>query len=183
MKYTIIILISILFISCYRNDKDPVSVNVTILRTYDTIFHNGYRYRDTGVTIHYADINISIKNIMNKPISYWRMNCSYDESLLVNTHYFKIDGWGCDRNFPVKINLASGASENLEASLHHIYQKPLPAPWNFHLDFEDSFKIGFIYIDSTVCSNDFFDFIRCIDDKSTWKIVWSNPNEISKQIK
>jgi hypothetical protein len=86
-------------VSC-KNDKPKnvheIVVQAKLLRSYDTL--------NINTTLHRAfDVEISLINKSNKPVSFWMMTCSWNENFLINNDYIRFIGWSCDKNYGFKV--------------------------------------------------------------------------------
>jgi hypothetical protein len=170
MRYFIYIFILVFSISCIniKNKENPnITVNATLIRTYDTICN----YKpDTKQTTF--DINISIKNNSNKPISFWIMTCSWMKNFIVNNDYIGINWVDCDSNFPKVRQLKP--NDNIVFKTSCIKYNTTTNP-NIKTT-----KFGFIFIEKNKCQ-EMHDFDEIIGDKSQHEIIiWSNPLYLNK---
>jgi hypothetical protein len=95
------------------------------------------------------------------------MNCSWEESFIINNDYLNFNGEECDRNYTKTCHLNPNDSlifitsvRKFDASRYRVVETS---------------KFGFIFIDSTRCAGP-RDYLNIIGDKSKHdKIIWSNP--------
>jgi hypothetical protein len=134
-------------------------INAKLLRSldtmsyFDTLKHKGY------------DIQLSIANKSDKPITIWTMTCSWDENFIINNDYIRILPWECKGNFPKSFHVKPHDSLTRKLTVINI-------GWT-HYSIISTTRFGFIFIDSLVCQNN-EDFISIIGDKSKQQIIWSN---------
>lgn len=160
MKQILVLLISLIFISCKnKSENADIIVNAIVIRSYDTIFENNNSKK-------MYDIKLSILNKSEKPITFWIMNCSWQDNFIINTNLWSFFNNGCDKNFPITKTIKPSDSLCYKATI--IQNDDFP-PIIY------TTKFGFIYIDSLELKK-YSDFYKFIEDKSKHnKIFWSNP--------
>lgn len=165
MRIFLYILILVLIISC-TNDRPKIEpqivVEANVLRNYDTLTTS------LDSTLFKAfDVKLSIINKSEDSVSFWVMNCSWDENFKINNDYIRFVGRGCDSNFPVLKHLKAKDRIELKATL-------IKYDFTMYQSIKTT-KFGFIFIDTTNCKEP-GDFDNIIGDKSKQdKIIWSNP--------
>jgi hypothetical protein len=164
MRYILFLLIVFLASSCNNlnktRDSIDVSVEARVIRSFDTLL-----YSDTLV-YHGFDVNLSIINRSQKPISFWVMTCSWDENILINNDYIRLLLWACDHNFPT--------IKQIEKNDSLIYVAPVIRLKSSQYTTTET-RFGFILIDTIACKT-LEDYLTIIGDKSKQnRIIWSNP--------
>ena len=158
-------------ISCGNSktvNESNISVNVAMIRSYDTIVHN----RESQKAF---DVRLSIINRSLHPISFWMMTCSWEESFIINNDYTWFLGHGCDANVPWPHQINAGDSLIKNSAI--IQEIGTPNQTIATTIF------GLIYIDSSNCQS-YRQFRDIIGDKSKWdRIIWSNPLYLRDKIK
>jgi hypothetical protein len=157
-KLFIYLLVIPIFVSCEKN-KSEFTVRAKVLRTFDSTFFDGSKYRINT-------IDLSIKNISKESISFWMMNCSWTDNWVLNTDNYYFLSIGCDKNYPVKVNIKPNDS---------VVYHSLITRQNIRFIDTDTIRFGLIYIDTIKCKT-YIDYIKVLGDRSKQdKINWSNP--------
>ena len=122
------------------------------------------------------DISLEIKNTSDKAIKIWLMTCSWEDNFIVNNNYIFIRGHECDNNFPTLVEFKPGESKVFTNTL----VKPIKFDYTcencIYVPHVETTKIGVKIIDYiSVHSLNVINYISAMEDKSKWKIVWSNP--------
>ena len=165
MKLTLIILILFISFSCIS--KAPVInpqiiLNARLIRSFDTLFKD----RDS-ISRKTYEIQLSIINNSSGPVSFWMMNCSWEDNILINNDYMFYRFQKCTRNFPELFRLRVNDTIFRKATISNFYPT---------LSFlVPSTRFGLIYFDSAKIKHD-RDLLNFLRDKYYLdKIFWSNP--------
>ena len=165
MKLTLFTLILFISFSCIS--KAPVInpqiiLNARLIRSYDTLFKD-----QDSIKRKTYDIQLSIINNSSGPISFWMMNCSWEDNILINNDYMSFRSQSCTRNFPELFILKVNDTIFRKVTISNFYPT---------LSFlVPSTRFGLIYFDSTKIKHD-RDFLNLLRDKYYHdKIFWSNP--------
>lgn len=160
MKSAFFIIISLLLLSCCRQgervDGPPISVQVNIIRKYDTIY-------DDTIKRLTNDLRISIINISSKPVSFWIMSCGFLDNFILSKSKYEVKGYECLSTAPIIKHLDPKDSI---AYYTRVYVRQF-----YEFKNNDDLKVGFIYLDATKCNNGYYD---CKGDLTKWTIIWSN---------
>lgn len=175
---------------CYQSFSQgsplPINLNIKIERTYaikdkkeryaQTIHENGYVVNSDSVGQTYYDINLDIKNTSSKPISIWLMSCSYWNNFLINNNYMTIETNGCDKNFPKLTKFTPGEIKKYKFTLAKSIEFDYPCEHCIYGAQVETTKLGLIIIDDLFESKTrISEYGVLMEDKSKWRIVWSNP--------
>jgi hypothetical protein len=173
------------FVECYSQEASnlPLTIRIKVEREYiltksksyyqNAIWEQGLVINSDSVKQKYYDISISIKNTSNKPIGIWLMTCSWEENFIVSNNYIFIGGHECDSNYPSRVKLKSEESKIYHGRLLKSIKFDYPGS-NFFGQQAETTKLGLIIV-GDIFKNDKLDYDMEMEDKSKWKIVWSNP--------
>jgi hypothetical protein len=172
MRLFYIVLLCTIIISCGNSEtvsnKSNINVNAVLLRSYDTIILNSESQK-------VFDVRLSIINKSLRPISFWMMTCSWEESFIINNDYTWFLGHDCIANVPLLHYINAGDSLIKNSAI--IQEIGTPNQTVVTTIF------GLIYIDSSYCQT-YRQFRDIIGDKSKWdRIIWSNPLYLRDEIK
>jgi hypothetical protein len=129
------------------------------------------------------DIEISIKNKDTVPIFIWLMTCSWMENFEINNSYIFWGMWSCLKNFPELVKITPNENRTYKTTLVKSIGFEHPeAGLNFGQQVETT-RLGLILIDDVYKPKlkpfdgftQFDGYDLAMQDKSCWKIVWSNP--------
>jgi hypothetical protein len=168
MKRFLYLMGLIIICSCTNpnNNYPRLVINAKLLRSFDTVSS-----RDTLKHQGY-NVQLSIANKSDKPITIWTMTCSWDENFIINNDYMTILPWDCDSNFPKEFHIKPHDSLINKLTVIDI--------GGTRYSNISTTRFGFIFIDSTVCQNT-EDFVSIIGDKSKQQIIWSNELWFNRQ--
>jgi hypothetical protein len=185
MKIGILIIALILSATTTYSQTDsicPLTMSVKLEKTYQVKYQNTkllkkrYAYKGDSLSQTLYDIQISLNNISKKPVFFWLMSCSWWDNFLVNNNYISFEYLGCDSNFPDLIEIKPGETKTLSVtaskSLKFDYDKNL-GNWPQ----VPTTKLGLITIANLYepTQGNVFGYSLSMEDKSSWKIIWSNP--------
>jgi hypothetical protein len=132
------------------------------------------------------DIEVSIKNNSTRPVFIWLMTCSRMENFEINNDYIFENWHSCTRDFPELVKFDPKESRVYNITLRKSIKFDYPCRNCIHGPEVASTKLGLILIDDIYKPGlDFQKYLLAMEDKSLWKIVWSNPlflltkNEVS----
>ncbi|OYU79361.1 MAG: hypothetical protein CFE23_14425 [Flavobacterium sp. BFFFF1] len=122
-----------------------------------------------SVNVRYFDIKVNIVNTTSKAIYVWMYTCSWYDNFQINNNYILFSKFTCDHNYLKKEEIKAG--EKLEYSLTLMKSIKFDYPGNCRFGEQiKTTKLGFIVFDDIFSSNG----SSSMDDKSLWKIIWSN---------
>ena len=187
MKGFLIVALVICFYQSISQDSPlPITVSIKIERTYETkekkeryartIRENQYVVNSDYVRQTFYDINLEIKNTSSDSISIWLMKCSYWYNFLINNNYMTFEEPGCDGNYPIRVKFAPGENKEYKFTLARSIKFDYPCRYCVYGDQVETTKLGLIIIDDPFESKmHVLDYDLLMEDKSKWRIVWSNP--------
>ena len=123
---------------------------------------------------HFYDITLCIKNMSDSTVAFTLMTCSWADNFIVNNKYIDFVGRGCDNNFPATVKLKPGESRIYTTTLKKSMEFDYKGDGCTGFPRVETTKLGLIIIDDS-SSRTLFDYFIAMEDKSAWKIVWSNP--------
>ena len=136
---------------------------------------NGYIVNSDSVRQKYYDITLDVKNTSAMPIGIWLMRCPYQNNFLINNNYFFIKRPECDSNYPVPVKFQAGESKSYKMTLSKSIRFDYSCETCIYGPQVETTKLSLILID------DIFEnklkgphYILAMEDKSKWRIVWSN---------
>jgi hypothetical protein len=169
-------------------DSLPISVTIKVdseyVHTYSKkgkyikqlIRENDYVVKSDSVREFFYNVSLTIKNTSDTTISFSLMTCSWEDNFIVNNNYMYIQGQNCDSNYPDHVEFKPGESK--------VYRTTLIKSMgvNYHCKGCTGFariettKLGLIIYDDVFGrKRPFVNYFLAMQDKSAWKIVWSNP--------
>ncbi len=160
-----------------------IQVNKEYIKTYSKkvsyvqklIRQNGYVVKSDSIKEKYFDISLTIKNISDKTIQIWLMTCSWEDNFMVNNNYIYIRGHECNKNFPTLVEFKPRESKVYSNTLTKSMKFDYPCENCIYGPQVETTKLGLIIIDDIFNpSQGIFDYDIAMEDKSKWKIVWSN---------
>jgi hypothetical protein len=173
---------------CYgQNDSLFISVNIKVdseyVRTYskktkfikDLIRRKQYVVKTDSIKEKFFNITLTIKNTSDTTISISLMTCSWSDNFIVNNNYMRLLGEECDNNFPHTVEFKPGEFKVFPVTLVKSME------FDYHCDGCTGFpqvettKLGLILINNLFGRKPFENYFLAMEDKSKWKIVWSNP--------
>ncbi len=190
MKTTLATIAIIIFLSsnCFsQNDSTLlITVNIKVEKEYEltrgkeayatTARDYGYDITSDSVNQKYYDITVEIKNTSVKPIHIWLMTCSWEDNFIVNNNYMSIKMRPCDHNFPTPVEFKPGESKVYQTTLMKSIKFDYPCQNCIYGPQVETTKLGLIIIDDIFKNKlGMFGYDLCMEDKSKWRIVWSNP--------
>ncbi len=181
---TLLILVTLLggLSKCFAQcDSLPITITIKVDKEYtvtyskngsyikDVIRRHNYVVKSDSIKEKYFDLSLTIKNTSDKTIKIWLMTCSWEDNFIVNNNYIYIRGHECDSNFPTLVEFKPGESKRYTNTLTKSIKFDYPCQNCIYGPQVETTKLGLIIIDDSV------GYDRTIEDKSKWKIVWSNP--------
>ena len=100
------------------------------------------------------------------------MKCSWEDNFIINNNYIFIQGHPCDSNYPIRIKLNPGESKIYHGTLLKSIKFDYPGNNIFGRQVETT-RLGLIVV-GDILMDEKFDYDMEMEDKSKWKIVWSN---------
>jgi len=88
-------------------------------------------------------LKISLKNNMDSIVTFWMMNCSWDDNWVIDNSNLKFCFGVCDRNFPVKMTLKPKTSMVFYGVI-----QPIDTTIKV-----EKFKLGFVILEKNEFSN------------------------------
>jgi hypothetical protein len=184
MKRIIIAFLILGFSECFSQEASnlPLTIKVIVDREYILTRHKSYYQKDIqrqGLVVNsdsvkqkFYDVSIDIKSTSNKPISIWLMKCSWEDNFIINNNYIFIQRLPCDSNYPIRITLRPGESKIYRGTLLKSIKFDYPGQQLFGQQVETT-KFGLIVI-GDIFADEKIDYFLEMEDKSKWKMVWSN---------
>lgn len=185
-------LFSFIFFSIYgcvysQDVIDSLQIEIKVKNEY-TVTHEKsyyetiYRYENLdipkdSVTEKRFDIDLTIINTFSKSIFIWLMSCSWEENFLVNNNYIFIYGQDCPKNVPEIVEIKPGERKHYNTTLIKSIKFDYPCRGCIYGSQVETTKLGLIIVDDIFKPklDAFFDYDLAMEDKSIWKIIWSNP--------
>lgn len=172
-------------IDCYSQGDStcPLTMSIKLEKTYQIKFLNSeyyqklYAFKGDSLNQTMYDIQINLKNTSKKSVFIWLMTCSWLDNFLVNNNYIGIGGQACDSNFPNNVEIKPDEIKTFFTTI----SKSLKFDYDKHLgNFPQvqTTKLGLITISNLYernLLNGTFGYELAMEDKSCWKIIWSNP--------
>lgn len=187
-----ILVISIILLlgqnNCFAQcDSLPISVTVKVdseyVRTYSKkgkyfkrfIRKKGYVIESDSIKEFYYDVSLTIKNTSDTIIAISLMTCSWGENFIVNNMYMRIEGQECDSNFPTTVEFKPNESKVYALTLIKSMDLYYKCDGCTGFPQVETTKLGLIIIDDVFRRKPFENYFLSMEDKSKWKLVWSNP--------
>jgi hypothetical protein len=104
----------------------------------------------------------------------WLMSCSWEDNFLVNNNYIFIAGHDCTKNIPTIIEIKPRETKLYNTTLIKSIKFEYPCRNCIYGHQVESTKLGLIVI-SDITKREYIDYTLTMEDKSKWKIIWSNP--------
>ena len=168
-------------------DSLPIAITIKVDKEYivtyskngsyikDVIRRNNYVVKTDSIKEKYFDISLTIKNTSDKTIKIWLMTCSWEDNFIVNNNYIYIRGHECDSNFPALVEFKPGESKTYTNTLTKSIKFDYPCENCIYGQQVETTKLGLIIIDDIFnCTLGMLSYDNAMEDKSKWKIVWSN---------
>lgn len=185
------ILISSIFLfalcRCYaQSDSIPISITIKVdsqyVRTYskklkfvkELIRENNWVVKSNSVREEYYDICLTIKNTSDTIIAISLMTCSWSDNFIVNNNYMRLLGEECDSNFPSLVEFRPGESRSYRVTLIKSMKLNYKCDGCTGFPQVETTKLGLIIVDDIFRRNASNNYFLAMEDKSAWKIVWSN---------
>lgn len=166
---------------------NPIALKLELQKKYVVNLHKDdyiiggrndhFEVNGDSVTQKMFDVQLTIRNTSEKPVFIWLMSCSWEDNFLINNSYIYIKGHACDKNVPEIVELKPNESKSYTTTLiksikfdyapeHTVYGKQV-----------ETTKMGLIIVNDVNKEDlkSFLNYRLLMDDKSTWKIIWSNP--------
>ncbi|MBS1746926.1 MAG: hypothetical protein JST21_12215 [Bacteroidetes bacterium] len=126
------------------------------------------------------DIELSIQNNSSKNIYIWLMTCSWTDNFLINNNYVFFTGDDCDSNYPTELEIKSGQKKVYKTTLIKSIKFDYPPSNTVYSKQVETTKLGLIVINDIFKKSrsqivDFNKYRTLMNDKSKWKVIWSNP--------
>ncbi len=189
MRYIVIILLIFSVCSCQRTiqkDNDcKLKINFYLDRDYYVSYNRKLNYEPANDSVKEKrfDIRFSIFNNTDSLIKFWTMSSDWQRNFLINNSYitFLLPN-AINHNYPHQIKIKPHDSILIKTTLvrNIEYDNPCKGCVGCFADqgHVQTTKIGLIFIDSSCKSDEEYD--NCMNDKSRWKIVWSNSLNLRK---
>jgi len=168
-------------------DSLPIAITIKVDKEYivtyskngsyikDVIRRHKYVVKSDSIKEKYFDISLTIKNTSDKTINIWLMTCSWENNFIVNNDYIYIRGHECDSNFPTLVEFKSGESKTYTNTLTKSIKFDYPCVNCIYGPQVETTKLGLIIIDDIFNRTlDMLSYYKVMEDKSKWKMVWSN---------
>jgi hypothetical protein len=191
MKKIFLLLSSAVFFSASciatEDSTDAIKVEIKIIKEYelkspkrDYIYEirtNGYQVKTDSVKQKRYDIEVAIKNTSDKPVYIWLMTCSWFDNFQFNNNYMSIEESGCDHNKPRLVEIKPGGARIYETTLSRSIKFDYPCKYCVYGQQVETTKMGLIIINNIFRQKEegFLGYHLLMMDKSSWKIIWSNP--------
>ena len=185
------ILIGILQIKLYsQTTQIPLEVNIKLINEYEAklskekikwAYPRNFDFipGDSVIQKKY-DIEILIRNVSSEPIIIWLMSCSWTDNFIINNNYITFERWDCDKNIPEQIKINPNEIKSLNVTLKKDIKFDYPGNSVYGYGVETT-RVGLLLSQDMLHDNfDFIDYRLFMEDKSKWKIVWSNPLHLHK---
>ena len=185
LKASFIFILSISSV-CYlhaQNVSDSLIVEIKVKKEY-FVTHSKkfaeviYRYENLDITKDSVaekrfDIELTIKNASKSSMFIWLMPCSWEDNFFVNNNYIFIAGRDCDKNIPTIVEIKPDESKIYNTTLVKSIKFDYPCKNCIHGRQVEETKLGLILI-SDITKRDYINYTLSMEDKSKWKIIWSN---------
>jgi hypothetical protein len=189
MKILVITIILLFGLSkCFaQHDSLPISVTIKVDSEYvkayskkgkyikELIRENDWEVKSDSLKQQFFDISLSIKNTSDTIISIILMTCSWQDHFIANNNYMSILGTGCDHDDPADLKLNPGESKRFKITLAKsmkLSYRCKGCTGGFEVA---STKLGLKIVNDIFTGKLSVNYYLAIEDKSIWKIVWSNP--------
>ncbi len=185
LKVPFILLLSIIAASCLhaQNVSDSLLVEIKIKKEY-FITHSKkfaeaiYRYENLDITKDSVtekrfDLELTIKNTSKSSMFIWLMSCSWEDNFFVNNNYIFFAGHDCDKNIPTIVEIKPGGNKKYNTTLVKSIKFDYPCKNCIYGRQVEETKLGLILI-SDIAKQDYIDYTLSMEDRSKWKIIWSN---------
>ena len=185
LKASFIFILSISSV-CYlhaQNVSDSLIVEIKVKKEY-FVTHSKkfaeviYRYENLDITKDSVaekrfDIELTIKNASKSSMFIWLMSCSWEDNFFVNNNYIFIAGHDCDKNIPTIVEIKPDESKIYNTTLVKSIKFDYPCKNCIYGRQVEETKLGLILI-SDITKRDYINYTLSMEDKSKWKIIWSN---------
>jgi hypothetical protein len=161
----------------------PLQIDIKVKQEYSVThskdyYNHIYRSENLHITKDTVsekrfDIDLTIKNTLTKSIFIWLMSCSWEQNFLVNNNYVFIEGHACDKNIPTIVEIKPGESKLYNTTLIKSIKFDYPCKYCVYGPQVETTKLGLIVI-SDITKRDYIDYEVEMEDRSKWKIFWSN---------
>jgi hypothetical protein len=170
-----------------EDSTDAIKVEIKIVKEYELkspqrnyiyeIRRNGYQVLTDSVKQKRYDIEVAIKNTSDKSIYIWLMTCSWYSNFQFNNNYMSIEEPGCDHNKPSLVEIKPGGFKIYETTLSRSIKFDYPCKGCVYGPQVETTKMGLIIINDIFKQEEegFLGYNILMQDKSNWKIIWSNP--------
>ncbi|MBD8081885.1 hypothetical protein [Chryseobacterium caseinilyticum] len=183
----LLLLVLTLNFGCKETDTNPIKVKLNLKKEYtktlstndpwvrDQIEQQSLNVSTDSVVVHYYDIKIEIENTGQSDIYVWLMTCSWHDNFRINNNYIYFYHWGCDSNFPGRKKIAPKSKITLNGTVRKNLKFDYPDENSIYGEQVELTKVGLITIDDINKPNNVtLDYIPNIEDKSKYKLIWSN---------
>jgi hypothetical protein len=169
-----------------QSDSLPISVIIKVdseyIKTYsikekfikDLIGSNNWIVKSDSVKEKFYEISITIKNISDTTIAIFLMSCSWTDNFIVNNKYMHLRGEQCDNNFPSLVQFKPGESKSYKGILTKSMKLTYKCGDCTGFPIVETTKLGLIIVDDIFRRTPSNNYFLAMEDKSVWKIVWSN---------
>jgi hypothetical protein len=183
-----LIALQLLVTHCYaQNNSLPISISMTVdsqyIRAYSKkgkhfkklIRENDWVVKSDSLKQQFFDISLSIKNASDTIISISLMTCSWQDHFIVNNNYISILGPQCDHNIPDNLQLNPGESKRFKLTIAKSMELSYRCKGCTGSSQVASTKLGLKIVNDIFTGKAFGNYFLAMEDKSEWKIIWSNP--------
>jgi hypothetical protein len=165
----------------------PLTVTLKVTKEYSLKFPKSYFWneiengefniKDDSANEKQYDVEVTLKNISTEPIFIWLMTCSWMENFEINNNYIHWGQFACFKNIPVLVKFKPDENKIYKTTLSKSIKFENPCENCIYGPQVETTKLGLIIIDDFYNPklNEFPGYELAMEDKSGWKIVWSNP--------
>jgi hypothetical protein len=185
--FTVIIILLGMSKCIAQCDTLPISVNIKVdsayVKTYSKkgkfikrlIREHNYVVKSDSIKDYFYNISLTIKNTSDTIIAITLMTCSWEDDFIINNKYMHFYNLGCDSNFPTSIEFKPGEEKVFKTTLTKSKDLYYKCEGCTGFPQVETTKLGLILINDIFRRKPFENYFLAIEDKSKWKIVWSNP--------
>lgn len=169
-----------------QNDSLPISITIKIdseyVKTYSTkgkfikklIQDNKLVVKSDSLKEKFYNISLTIKNTSDTIIAIYLMSCSWSDNFIVSNNYMHLRGEECDSNFPELVEFKPNESKSFITTLTKSMKLNYKCDGCTGFPLVETTKLGLIIVDDIFRHKPFNNYFLAMQDKSMWKIIWSN---------
>jgi hypothetical protein len=183
VSFIIVLIISATSYLHAQNGSDSLTVEIKVKKEH-FVTHSKkfaeviYRYENLDITKDSVtekrfEIELIIKNVSKSSKFIWLMSCSWEDNFFVNNNYIFIAGHDCDKNIPTIVEIKPNESKIYNTVIVKSIKFDYPCKNCFYGQQVEETKLGLVLI-SDITKRDYVDYTLNMEDKSKWKIIWSN---------